>query len=89
MNYLKTIDVDGNNITPESPETKTMFNLFTSWIAKSLGMPPSKPTRTALDELMTKGNNLIDAGKFVKPDGEFGLKVYLDTARKRGTLPKP
>lgn len=39
-------------------------------------MEPTKQTRTALDEIMSKGNNLIDAGKYVKPDAVFGLKMY-------------
>jgi hypothetical protein len=79
--YLKTIDVNGENITPESEVGKTMFDRFSVWLAESLNLPPTKPTRNALDELMSKGNNLIDAGRFVKPDAEFGKKIYAYGAR--------
>jgi hypothetical protein len=74
--YLKSIDINGENITPTSEVSETMFSRFSVWLAGSLNLPPTKPTLNALDELMSKGNNLIDAGRFVKPDAEFGKKIY-------------
>jgi hypothetical protein len=79
--YLKTIDVNGENITPASEASKTMFNRFSVWLADSLNLPPTKPTLNALDGLMSKGNNLIDAGKFVKPDAAFGKAIYAYQSR--------
>lgn len=75
-NYLKTIDVDGKNIKVADKGEPTMFDKFIEWLCDLLGIPPTKPVRSALDDLMEAGNKVVEAGAAVKPDGSFGKAYY-------------
>jgi hypothetical protein len=80
--YLKSIDVNGEPIkTPKPKSQQTLWDKIVEFFAELFGSTSTK-VRSALDEVLSAGYAVLDAGAGVKT-GDFNVKLARDMANRR------
>jgi hypothetical protein len=78
--YLKSIDLEGNKLAPvKSASQKSFWDHIVDFFRDLFGI---KAPRSALDDLMSAGYGLLDAGASVRT-GDFNVKLAAEMRRER------
>jgi hypothetical protein len=83
--YLKSVDVEGNRLRQAKTESeKTLWDKVVEFFAELFGL--NGAARTALDEILSAGYAVLDAGAQVKT-GDFNVKMAQAIVEQRESRP--
>lgn len=86
--FLRSVDSDGNKIAADGKQSKSLWDIIVDFFAGLLGLPTSnKKARSALDEIMSAGYAVLDAGAGVKT-GDFNVKLARARAEEQASMVK-
>lgn len=77
--YLRTVDENGNKVTQD----KSLWASIVDFFRRLFGLPASGHTMTALDQLLSAGYSVLDAGVGLKT-GDLSAKLAQELAQERG-----
>lgn len=85
--YLKSITPDGEHIAQAKPESqKSLWDRIVDFFADIFGFGGNPKVRSALDEVLSAGYSVLDAGANVKT-GDFNVKLAKRIAEARASDP--